>query len=168
MSELANNIAAWFQGLGFPREIVAFIVSMLPIIELRGGLPVASIMGIDYLPALALCMVGNFFPIPFILLLIIPIFNWMKKTKLFSPLVNKLESKTLSKKEKLEKGEFWGLMLFVVIPLPGTGAWTGALLAALLGIKFKKALLAIVAGLFIAAAIMSFISYGIPWLISIF
>lgn len=168
MSELANNIAAWFQGLGFPREIVAFIVSMLPIVELRGGLPIASIMGIDYLPALALCILGNLFPIPFILLLIIPIFNWMKKTKLFSPMVNRLESKTLSKKEKLEKGEFWGLMLFVGIPLPGTGAWTGALLAALLGIKFKKAILAIVLGVIIAAAIMSFISYGIPWLISIF
>ena len=91
------------------------------------------------------------------MLLIIPIFNWMKKTKLFSPMVNRLESKTLSKKEKLEKGEFWGLMLFVGIPLPGTGAWTGALLAALLGVKFKKAILAIILGVIIAAAIMSFI-----------
>ena len=92
----------------------------------------------------------------------------MKKTKLFSPLVNKLESKTLSKKDKLEKGEFWGLMIFVGIPLPGTGAWTGALLAALLGIKFKKALLAIVCGVFLAAAIMSIISYVIPWIVTLF
>ena len=92
----------------------------------------------------------------------------MRGTKLFRPTVEKLESKTLDKREKLEKGEFWGLMIFVGIPLPGTGAWTGALLAALLGIKFKKAILAIICGLFIAAAIMSFISYGIPFIISLF
>ena len=163
-----DAILNWFQSLPFPKEIIAALVSMLPIIELRGGLPVASIMGIPYLKALLICMVGNFIPIPFILWLIIPIFAWMKKTKLFSPLVNKIESKTLDKKERLEKGEFWGLMIFVGIPLPGTGAWTGALLAALLGIKFKKAIIAIICGLCIAAAIMSFISYGIPFIISLF
>lgn len=163
-----DAIISWFQGLPLPREIIAFLVSMLPIVELRGGLPVASIMGIEYWKALLICLFGNFFPIPFILLLIIPIFNWMKGTRLLSPVVNKLEAKTLDKRDRLEKGEFWGLMIFVGIPLPGTGAWTGALLAALLGIKFKKALLAIICGLFIAAAIMSFISYGIPFIISLF
>ncbi|MBR3961032.1 MAG: small multi-drug export protein [Clostridia bacterium] len=152
----------WFQNLAVPREIIAFLVSMLPIVELRGGIPVAAVMGIDFLPALGLCVVGNLLPIPFILWLIIPIFKWMKGTRAFSPLVNKLESKTLSKKERLEKGEFWGLMLFVGIPLPGTGAWTGALLAALLGIKFKKAIVAIICGVLIAAGIMSAIFYAFP------
>ncbi len=168
MSGITTSIVNWFQGIGLPKEIVAFIVSMLPIVELRGGLPVASVLGIPYFKALGICVLGNLVPIPFILWLIIPIFAWMKKTKLFSPLVNKLESKTLSKKDKLEKGEFWGLMIFVGIPLPGTGAWTGALLAALLGIKFKKALLAIVCGVFLAAAIMSIISYVIPWIVTLF
>lgn len=168
MSGITTSIVNWFQGIGLPKEIVAFIVSMLPIVELRGGLPVASVLGISYFKALGICVLGNLVPIPFILWLIIPIFAWMKKTKLFSPLVNKLESKTLSKKDKLEKGEFWGLMIFVGIPLPGTGAWTGALLAALLGIKFKKALLAIVCGVFLAAAIMSIISYVIPWIVTLF
>lgn len=152
----------WFQNLAVPREIIAFLVSMLPIVELRGGIPVAAVMGIDFLPALGLCVAGNLLPIPFILWLIIPIFKWMKGTRAFSPLVNKLESKTLSKKERLEKGEFWGLMLFVGIPLPGTGAWTGALLAALLGIKFKKAIVAIICGVLIAAGIMSAIFYAFP------
>ncbi len=157
-----ESIIAFFEGTGIPRELVAFLLSILPIIELRGGIPVAALLGIEFLPALALCVLGNLLPIPFILLLIIPIFNWMKKTKLFSPLVTKLENKTLSKRDKLEKGEFWGLMIFVGIPLPGTGAWTGALLAALLGIKFKKAIVAIICGVLIAAAIMSILFYAAP------
>lgn len=157
-----DSVIAWFQNLDIPREIIAFLVSMLPIVELRGGIPVAAVMGIDFLPALSLCVIGNLLPIPFILLLIIPIFKWMKTTKLFSPLVNRLESKTLAKRERLEKGEFWGLMIFVGIPLPGTGAWTGALLAALLGIKFKKALLAIICGVLLAAGIMSAVFYAFP------
>ena len=163
-----DAILNWFGSLPLPKELIALFISMLPIIELRGGLPAASLMGMPYLKALGICMLGNFIPIPFILWLIIPIFAWLKKTKLFSPLVNTLESKTLSKREKLEKGEFWGLMIFVGIPLPGTGAWTGALLAALLGIKFKKAIIAIICGILLAAAIMSFISYGIPWIINLF
>ena len=161
-----DSIIAWFQGLPIPKELITFLVSMLPIVELRGGIPVAAVLGIDFLPALVLCILGNLLPIPFILLLIIPIFNWMKTTRLFNPLVTKLESKTLSKRDKLEKGEFWGLMLFVGIPLPGTGAWTGALLAALLGIKFKKAIVAIILGVLIAAAIMSILFYAFPSIFS--
>ena len=92
----------------------------------------------------------------------------MKNTKLFRPTVEKLEKRTLSKKDKLEKGEFWGLLIFVGIPLPGTGAWTGAMLAALLGIKFKKSATAIGLGVILAAAIMSFITYALPWIIAQF
>ena len=86
----------------------------------------------------------------------------MKTTKLFRPMAEKLEKRTISKRDRLEKGEFWGLMIFVGIPLPGTGAWTGAFLAALLGIKFKKAIVAIICGVLIAAAIMSIIFYAFP------
>ena len=157
----------WFQNLPLPEELIAFLVSMLPIVELRGGIPIAAVMGIDFLPALGLCVAGNILPIPFILLLIIPLFNWMKTTKLFRPLVEKLEKRTLAKKDSLEKGEFWGLIIFVGIPLPGTGAWTGALLAALLGIKFKKAIVAIIGGVLIAAAIMSIIFYAFPSLFTV-
>ena len=162
---MTEAIATWFnETLGgiLPMELLVLLVSMLPIVELRGGMIVASLCGLPLWEAFALCIVGNLIPIPFILWLIIPIFKWMKGTRAFSPLVNKLESKTLSKKERLEKGEFWGLMLFVGIPLPGTGAWTGALLAALLGIKFKKAIVAIICGVLIAAGIMSAIFYAFP------
>ena len=105
------------------------------------------------------CIIGNIIPVPFILLLITPIFKWMKGTKLFKPMVNKLESKAMSKSDKIEKYEFWGLVLFVGIPLPGTGAWTGSLIAALLGVKFKKAFPAVILGIFMATVIMWFISY---------
>ena len=162
-----QSIIAWFQGLDIPREFVAFLVSMLPIVELRGGLPVASAMGIPFFKGILICMLGNLLPIPFILLLIIPIFNWMKKTKTFSPLVEKLEKKSMSKSDRIQQYQFGGLLIFVGIPLPGTGAWTGALIAALLGIKFKKAILAIILGVFMAGGIMSIISYVIPWLISL-
>ena len=98
---------------------------------------------------------------PFILLLIIPIFNWMKTTKLFSPIVEKLETKTLAKRDKLEKGEFWGLMIFVGIPLPGTGAWTGALGASFLNMGFKSTVASVCLGVILAGIIMAVVSTGV-------
>ena len=143
------------------REVIVFIISMIPILELRGGLLAASVLNIDIVRALWICIVGNLIPVPFILLLITPIFNWLKQTKTFRPMVEKMENRALSKREQIEKYEFWGLVAFVGIPLPGTGAWTGALIAALLGIRFRKAFPAIVIGVCLAACIMTIISYGI-------
>ena len=128
------------------KEVIVFLISMIPILELRGALLVAG-------------PIGNIIPVPFILLLITPVFKWMKGTKTFKPLVDKLENKAMSKKDQIEKYEFWGLVLFVGIPLPGTGAWTGSLIAALLGMKFKKAFPAVVIGICMATVIMWFISY---------
>ena len=142
------------------KEALVFIISMIPILELRGALLVAGpLLGVPVAKAIPLCIIGNIIPVPFILLLITPIFKWMKGTKLFKPMVDKLESKALSKSDKIEKYEFWGLVLFVGIPLPGTGAWTGSLIAALLGVKFKKAFPAVILGIFMATVIMWFISY---------
>ena len=144
----------------FGKEAIVFIISMIPILELRGALLVAGpLLGVPVSTAIPLCIIGNIIPVPFILLLITPIFNWMKGTKTFKPLVNKLESKAMSKSDKIEKYEFWGLVLFVGIPLPGTGAWTGSLIAALLGIKVKKAFPAVLIGICMATVIMWFISY---------
>ncbi|WP_343209001.1 small multi-drug export protein [Anaerolentibacter hominis] len=167
---MVENLVTWFMGIlgGIPGELIIFIISMVPILELRGGLLAAPLLGISIGPAVLICVVGNILPVPFILLFITPIFNWLKKTRLFRPMVEKLENKTMKKKDKLEKYEFLGLMLFVGIPLPGTGAWTGALLASLLGLKFKKAFPAIVLGILLATVIMCIISYGIPWLVSVF
>ena len=142
------------------KEAIVFIISMIPILELRGALLVAGpLLGVPVAKAIPLCIIGNIIPVPFILLLITPVFKWMKGTKLFKPMVDKLESMAMSKSDKIEKYEFWGLVLFVGIPLPGTGAWTGSLIAALLGIKFKKAFPAVILGIFMATVIMWFISY---------
>lgn len=143
------------------RELIVFIISMVPILELRGGLLAASLFNIDIVKAIWICVIGNIIPVPFILLLITPIFQWLKQTKLFRPLVEKLESKAMGKSEQIEKYEFWGLVLFVGIPLPGTGAWTGSLIASLLGIKFKKAFPAVIVGILVATVIMSIVSYGL-------
>lgn len=144
------------------KEVIVFIISMIPILELRGGLLVAGpLLGVPVSTAIPLCIIGNIIPVPFILLLITPIFKWMKGTKTFKPMVDKLEAKAMSKSDKIEKYEFWGLVLFVGIPLPGTGAWTGSLIAALLGVKFKKAFPAVILGICIATVIMWFISYVI-------
>lgn len=144
----------------FGKEAIVFIISMIPILELRGALLVAGpILGVPVAKAIPLCVIGNIIPVPFILLLITPIFKWLKGTKLFRPMVTKLENKAMSKSDQIEKYEFLGLVLFVGIPLPGTGAWTGSLIAALLGIKFKKAFPAVIIGICMATVIMWFISY---------
>lgn len=164
---MTDSLIHWFtENLSFmPKELIIFIISMVPILELRGGLIAAALLKISMFKAIGVCILGNIIPIPFILLFITPIFEWMKKTKLFRPLVEKIENKSMSKSDKIQKYEFLGLLLFVGIPLPGTGAWTGALIASLLGIKIKKAVPAILLGLVLATIIMCTISYGIPWLI---
>ena len=164
---MTDSLIHWFtENLSFmPKELIIFIISMVPILELRGGLIAAALLKISMFKAIGVCILGNIIPIPFILLFITPIFEWMKKTKLFRPLVEKIENKSMSKSDKIQKYEFLGLLLFVGIPLPGTGAWTGALIASLLGIKIKKAVPAILLGLGLATIIMCTISYGIPWLI---
>ncbi|GAA0805426.1 small multi-drug export protein [Clostridium sp. AF19-22AC] len=145
------------------KEFIVFLISMVPILELRGGLLAAgpAILDVAKWQAIPICIIGNLIPIPFILLLITKIFDWMKGTKKLRPMVEKLEAKAMSKSGRIEKYEFWGLVLFVGIPLPGTGAWTGSLIAALLGIRFRKAFPAIVLGVLIAAFIMTILSYTV-------
>lgn len=169
---MTDSLANWFQqtlGSVMPGELVIFITSMVPILELRGGLLVASAMGIPMWSAIPICIVGNMIPVVLILLFITPLFNLMKKSKLLRPMVEKLEKKGKGKNaKKIQKAEFWGLVLFVGIPLPGTGGWTGSLVASLLNVRFLKALVAVFLGLLLATGIMSAISYGIPWVISLF
>lgn len=159
-----DSLAIWFMntlGQFVSREIVIFIISMIPILELRGGLLVASLLNVSITTAIPICIVGNIIPIPFILLFIKQIFKWLKKIKLFRGMVERMETKAMGKSDTIKKYEFWGLMLFVGIPLPGTGAWTGSLIAALLDIDFKKAIIAELCGIIIATVIMSIVSYGL-------
>lgn len=143
------------------KEVIVFIISMVPILELRGGLIAAgpAFLDVPMWEAIPICIIGNIIPVPFILLLITKIFDWLKHTKAFRPMVEKLEKKAMSKSANIEKYEFWGLVAFVGIPLPGTGAWTGSLIAALLGVKFRKAFPAVMLGVLLAAFIMTLFSY---------
>ena len=158
MEKLAAAFAVTL-GKYVSKEVVVFIISMIPILELRGGLIVSSLLQVPITTAIPLCIIGNIIPIPFILLFIKQVFKWMKKIKIFRGLIDKLENRAMSKSDNIKKYEFWGLVLFVGIPLPGTGAWTGSLIAALLGVKFKKAFPAVILGIFMATVIMWFISY---------
>lgn len=160
MESLINWFTTTLDGV-VSKEIIVFIISMVPILELRGGLIAAKLLGIPLLEANALCIIGNIIPVPFILLFITPIFTWLKGTRWFRPLVEKLENKAMGKKDQIEKAQFWGLLLFVGIPLPGTGAWTGSLIASLLNIPFKKAFPATILGILLAAVIMDIFSYGL-------
>ena len=163
MSDVLINWFVTNLGGKVGKELILFIISMVPILELRGGLHAAgpAFLNIPMWRAIPVGIIGNLLPIPFILLLITKIFDWMKGTKRLKPVVEKLEKKAMSQSANIEKYEFWGLVAFVGIPLPGTGAWTGALIAALLGIRFRKAFPAIVIGVCLAACIMTIISYGI-------
>ena len=165
---MAEKIGVWFASTfsALPKELVVFFVSMLPLVELRGGLIIAPLFGIPVWKAIPVCLAGNILPIPFILRFITPIFNWLKKTRLLRPLVEKIEARSMGRSDKIRKYEFWGLVLFVGIPVPGTGAWTGALIASLLNIPVKKAFPAILIGLLLATAIMCGITYLIPWIVS--
>lgn len=142
-------------------EGAVFIISMIPLLELRGGLLAASLLKISAAKAIPLCIVGNIIPIPFILLFIRQIFKVLKKTKLFKGLIIRLENRAMKKSDQVKKYEFWGLMLFVGIPLPGTGAWTGSLIASLLEIDIKKSSMAILCGIIMATVIMYIVSYGL-------
>ncbi len=166
MESLLNFMLELLNGLN--KDLTLFIVSMIPIIELRGGIIAAALLGVPVVRGWLICIVGNLVPIPFILLFINKIFDIMKKWQPTAKLVNKLEDRAMGKSEKIQKYEFWGLMLFVGIPLPGTGAWTGALIASLLRIKLKKAIPAIICGVLLASAIMLVVSYGGVYMVKIF
>ncbi len=140
---------------------ITFFVSMVPIIELRGGVPIATGMGLEWYIALPVAIIGNILPAPFIVIFIKKIFAWMSKRKGFlAKTVVKMEQKVEEKKETIDKYGHWGLWLFVAIPLPGTGAWTGALIAAMMNISLKKAFPAIALGVVTAGIVMAFVSYG--------
>lgn len=160
MEGLAHSIVAALDGIIAP-ELIAFIVSLLPVLELRGGLIAAKIMDIEFWKAFAICYVGNMLPIPFILLFIRKIFNFLKRFKKIESLIDKLEARSLRKADKVKKYRLWGLFLFVAIPLPGTGAWTGALVADIFDIRIKHSLPVIALGVLVAGMIISALSYGL-------
>ena len=164
MKELTESMTTWLAGHGIAEWLIPFIVSLFPLIELRGGIIAARLINMDLWKAIWVCMLGNIIPIPFILLFIDKIFDFIKKKEVPSlcKLVVNLEKKALNKSGTMEKGEFFFLLFFVGIPLPGTGAWTGSLIAVLRRIPLKKSVPAIFLGLCLASAIMCVLCYGFP------
>jgi uncharacterized membrane protein len=151
----------------FGKIVLTFFVSMLPIIELRGALPLGVARGLTPVMSLIVSVVGNILPVPFIILFVRRVFTWMQsRSQRLARIAQKLESKAWSKRDILYKGEIIGLFLFVAIPLPGTGAWTGALIAAILNIRLKVAFPAIIAGVAAAGLIVFGITYGFTKAIS--
>lgn len=165
MSEkIVNWIIGAFGGLAtatLGKEILVFVISLFPILELRGGLIAASLLGLDPLPSYIITMVGNLIPIPFILWLITKILAWMRGTKHLCKFANWLDKKVDKHKSSIEKYGFLGLILFVGIPLPGTGAWTGSLIASVLEMDRKKSFIAIIIGVVMASIIMMALSFGL-------
>lgn len=146
--------------------LMTLFISMVPVLELRAAIPAGVIAGLDIPIVVAIAVIGNLIPIPFIIVFIRKIFKWMQaKSERLAGIVNRLEAKAEKKKDKVLKYEFWGLMFFVAIPLPGTGAWTGALIAAMLDMQLKRAFPAIAAGVAIAAIIVTVATYGVAALI---
>ncbi|MBQ9961361.1 MAG: small multi-drug export protein [Firmicutes bacterium] len=139
---------------------------MVPVIELRGAIPLGVLNGLDVGPALLVAILGNLVPVPFIIIFIRKIFKWMQgKSEFLANIVHKMEEKADKKKEQVLKYEFWGLLVLVAIPLPGTGAWTGALVAAMLDMQLKRAMPAIVLGVVIAGIVVTIATYGVAALI---
>ena len=141
--------------------LYVLLISMLPIIELRGAIPVAAVMQLNPIISYIVSIVGNMLPVPFILLFITRFCELMKKVKYLNKLPLWLEKKVAKNEGKITKYKNWGLFIFVAIPLPGTGAWTGALVAAFLGYKFKDAIFSILAGVLAAGVIMTAGSFGL-------
>lgn len=159
MSSLVKFFIRIFGGLN--KEIAIFIISLFPILELRGGMLAASFLHVEFFRALIICIIGNLVPIPFILMLLEYFLYLFEKWNVTSKIVRWLEKKVELKRNQIDKYGYLGLILFVGIPLPGTGAWTGSLIAVMLGLDKKKSFICIILGVILASIIMSIVSYGI-------
>ncbi len=152
----------WLTGTELGKMTATFLISMLPVVELRGGIPYAMALGLHYPTALMCALLGNFLPVPFIILYIKRVFAWLRRrSSRFDGVISSLEKKAHLKGRIVTKYSFLGLVLLVGIPLPGTGAWTGALVAAILDMRVRRAVPAILLGLLAAAALTTAAAYGV-------
>lgn len=163
MDSVISSLVEWFSGK-IPNEITVFLISLMPVLELRGGLIAAGFLGMlreNPLGTFIICYIGNMLPIPFILLFIRKIFDLLRHLGKLGRLIVRMERKAEKHRPKVEKYGVWGLLLLVAIPLPGTGGWTGALVAACMDIRMKHALPVIALGVLIAGLIVGGLSMGL-------
>lgn len=143
------------------KRIIVFIISLLPVLELRGGLLAASLLGLDPLSSYIIAVIGNIIPVPFILWFMGRILKWMKTRKKLKKISDCIDKKVEKNRGKIEKFGFLGLVLFIGIPLPGTGAWTGCVVASVLEMDKKKAFIAALIGVLMSSIIMMILSFGL-------
>ncbi len=164
MVEAISNFL--FETLG--KELCVFVCSMIPIIELRGAIPLGTGLGMGIVETYFLSVLGNILPVPIILLFVSAVLDWMKKIKGISKIANWVEAKADKHKGQIEKYAYVGLFIFVAIPLPGTGAWTGSLIAALMKMKFWKSFFFVFLGILTAGILMTAGSWAVKLLIGLF
>lgn len=156
------DLLQWLQNTPAGEFLFTVLVSMVPVVELRGGLPFGVALGLPHWAALAASILGNLIPLPFIVVYIRRVFHWIRRRiPRLDGMIEKLETKAHLKGGKVTKYKYLGLMIFVAIPLPGTGGWTGALVAAFLDMPLRKALPSIICGVCIAGLIVFSITYGV-------
>ena len=142
-------------------RLITFLMAMVPVVELRGAIPYGVVSGLSVPEAFLLAVIGNLLPIPILVVFTRKVFEWLRtKSEWLDKLVKRLEAKADKNKALVEKYEFFGLMLLVAIPLPGTGAWTGALVAAMLDMRLKRAMPAIIVGVLVAGIIVTTLTFG--------
>ena len=140
---------------------LTFLVSMVPVLELRFAIPFGVTRGLGLKVSMAVSILGNLVPVPFIIVFIRRVFSWLRsKNESFNKMVSGLEARAESKRHIVVRYAFWGLVILVAIPLPGTGAWNGALVAAMMRIRLRRAFPAVALGVVIAAFVVSVITYG--------
>jgi len=164
MKRVAQSIVAFIIsifGANAGKVIGIFLISLLPVIELRGSIPIGYYQGLPWYTNMITSIIGNLLPVPFILLFVVKVFEFMKKRNIMVGFIEKIEKRAMSRSDSIANKEFLGLMLFVAIPLPGTGAWTGALIAALLQFNRKKSFMYICIGVLIAASLVTLGVYGV-------
>ena len=142
------------------RELCVFFCSMLPVIELRGAISLGAGLGLPWWKSFGLSLAVNMLPVPFLLLLLQLFLRLLRRFRLTAGFADWLERRALRSRGRVENGAFWGLLLFVAIPIPGTGAWTGSLLSTVTGIRPRKAFVSILLGVVAAGVMMTLVSYG--------
>jgi uncharacterized membrane protein len=159
-------IFSFFAHLG--NEFALFMISLIPLIEERGAIIFAAAMNMPWTKVLPICVIANMVPVPFILFFGKKLMTWLKTTKHLGPFFTRYEAKLATKAEKIDRYSFWALTLFVGIPVPGTGAWSGSLIATMLDVKFKRAFPSILLGVIMAGIIMTIACYGAAGIFKLF
>jgi len=164
--KMFETLSLWLHETLCGKMLLTFLISMLPVVELRGGLPAGVALGLPIPLAFFLSLLGNMLPVPFIILFARSLFRWIRvHIPALGNAVTKLESHAVSRGKKVKKYEVWGLLLFVAVPFPGTGAWTGALIAAVMNMRIRRAVPVIFVGVVIAGIIMTILTYGVTTLL---